>query len=175
MSQSDSVNAIHIGCAASDIDALVERVHGAGGRAFEFTLAGVASAGDLVQRSTAVFEIPWPVVGLNSVLSVGSELYWMDCGRNFVTVVHGVEALDETLRGETIRLLVGIVSRMTGAGDHYSVAFPECGHTDELRALLDREDARLSAPPTFPWNTPANPIPVVDHREAVPTTATPQP
>lgn len=158
------VNRVHVACPESFLRDAESLVSSAQGSAFKLDLDGVRTAAEIVSRAIDVFRIPWPIVGIDSLISVGSELYWIESARRFLVIIDNFADMPSDALDSLATSVMNIVDRMRTAGDEYIAAFTTSAKTDELLTLLAKENARLARLEHHPWVEDTHPVPVVDHR-----------
>lgn len=158
-------NTIHVGCREEPLHHITDLAVASGAKVFNLSLNGVSSRDDLVRRFVDTFHIPWPISGLDAVLSTGAALDWLTGERSFVVAVDGIDSVPANVLRDTVAVLLNIVDRMRSAGDRYMALFADAERTCELVEMLERENHDLRELERIDPGSDTHPVPVVDHRD----------
>jgi hypothetical protein len=159
-----TANAIHLGCSDSMIAVAEDCIRAAGGTPFRLDLRGVSDRPALVGAFVDTFQVPWPIDGLDAVISTASDLDWIAGARRFSVCVEGLDASPPDVLRDLAIAFSRIIDRMRGAGDGCTVLFPESRRTTEVAAFLAGENERLAELERNDPDSDTHPVPVIDHR-----------
>jgi hypothetical protein len=164
MNPNDIWNCIHLACSGDFIGRITRSCTERGGTSFELDLQGAQSKEALVDQFIDVFRIPYPMEGVDAVISLGSDLDWLENRDCFAVIVTSVDESPEEVIALLALVFTRIIDRMRTAGDRYAVFFPPARETDRLLQVLEYENERLRYLERIDPDSDTHPVPVIDHR-----------
>lgn len=162
-------NAIHLSCSVELIHAGTEHMLSQGGHAFELSLEDVETRPQLVNAFAETFRIPWPIHGIDAVVSTASDLEWSGGSRAYAVVVTSLDAVPDAVLSDLCGAFPNIIDRMRGAHESYLLMFERSQRTSQVLELLEAENERLRYLERVDPKSDTHPVPIVDHRTDPPT------
>jgi hypothetical protein len=159
--------AIHVGCSPDVVASGRRAVQRARGSTFVLDLSDVATTEQLVSTFASVFQIPWPIGGINAVVSA-SDFGWIPGTRTHWVEVANWDHLAGDLLSDLIFALANIIDRMRSGGSNFAAAFTNSPRTDEILYLMEAENDKLKQFESDPHTNDTHPVPVIDHRSGLP-------
>lgn len=135
--------AIHVNCPGPELAAIRIDAEAAGALVVRPDLGGVRDRDALVQRLHREFSVPWPISGLDAVVSVLSDMEWLGHEVAGYLVIVDMEDVDEPVALAFADLLPQIADRRRSAGSPLLVALLGAASTDRLERVLARQNELL--------------------------------